>query len=309
MAALSEAVQGPHAAHSGNVPLLNTDGFRNVTGSSSQTGRAAMQRKRRGPKMCNCKESKDQSAGTDEDSGEGAGDGTDKKPFQSEPKIRYPNYSDPNDETPTEICDKCNHHKKPPRGKKLAWRGSAGSWMYVPNSASEEDPPEEEVEHEETPASGRAPRTPSRSPTHQPSHQMLGGIPTPLSDSGPSAKRRAGVRLAGSNNKRSRLSDVSPTRSSIRLLRRPQHLGEYWSCSEERWSAMTLEEKEHLSHISRIEETEDGERAGYACRPCASAGLICMVYAEDARDEYQPDGHACGFCRATAQCCVFGGCR
>ena len=72
---------------------------------------------------------------------------------------------------------------------------------------------------------------------------------------------------------------------------------------------MTLEEKEHLSHISRIEETDDGERATFGCRSCASAGLVCLVYAEDARDEYQPDGHACGFCRAIAQPCVFGGRR
>lgn len=245
--------------------------------------------------MCNCKESKDKSGG----SGEGNGSGTDKKPFTSEPKVRYPSYSDDADEeVPAEVCDLCDGHKKPPRGKELAWRGMFGSWMIVPDTAPEEDPPEEELGHEEQ---GDAPRTPEGSPTHR----TIGGIPTPLSEDPPTPKRKRG-RPRGSTNKRPRPRSESPTGPP---LRRPKQLGEYWSYTPAQWATLRVEEKRHWSHVGRIEETDDGERAARSCRSCGSAEQDCMVYTDAAKWIYDPEGHACTFCRSTYQPCVFGGRR
>ena len=245
--------------------------------------------------MCNCKESKDESEGA----GDGGGSEKDKKPFQSEPKINYPSYDESaEEEAPAEVCDKCRGHKKPPRGKKLAWRGMFGSWMYVPNSAPEEDPPEEEFDYRET---EDAPRAPEVSPTHR----MIGGIPTPLSGDPPTAKRKRG-RPRGSTNQGRRPRSESPTGLQ---LRRPRHLGEYWSWSAEQWAALSLEDKHHWSHVRRIEETDDGERAARSCNSCASAEQNCMVYTDAAKSIYDPEGHACTFYRSTHQPCVFGGRR
>jgi hypothetical protein len=163
--------------------------------------------------------------------------------------------------------------------------------MYVPNSAPEEDPPEEELDYED------APRTPEGSPTHR----TIGGIPTPLSEHPSTAKRKR-----GSTNKRPRLRSESPTGPS---LRRPKHVDEYWSCSPEHWASLSLEAKQHWSHVGRIEETDDGELAGRSCNSCTSAEQTCMVYTDAGKSIYDPEGHACTFCRSTYQPCVFGGRR
>lgn len=42
------------------------------------------------------------------------------------------------------ICGRCNKLSRPPRGKKISWRQSAGSWMFVNKWAREELPPFEE---------------------------------------------------------------------------------------------------------------------------------------------------------------------
>lgn len=42
------------------------------------------------------------------------------------------------------VCGRCNKLSKPPRGKKISWRQSAGSWMYVNKWAREELPPFED---------------------------------------------------------------------------------------------------------------------------------------------------------------------
>jgi hypothetical protein len=304
IAALSEPVPRLPGAHA-PTPLLNTNGFLNVAGPSAQTGEISNTRcrkKKKQPKMCHCKESGDQSGGVDGSSGEGEG----KKPFQNEPEVQYPSYpDDQEEEIPAEVCVNCNGHKKPPRGKKLAWRGMSGSWMYVSKSAPEEDPPEEELEHEEMAAADDTPKTPRGSPGPQPTHQTLNGIPTPLSEDRPIAKRKRG-RPKGSLNKRPRPRSESPARP---LLRRPRYLNEYWSCSPEEWSTLSLEGKHHWSHVGRIEETDDGERAARRCNSCESADQICMVYTDAAKSIYEPDGHACTFCRSTYQPCVFGGRR
>jgi len=254
--------------------------------------------------MCKCKEQEDQSGGAGE--GEGGGSDGDKKPFQSEPKVRYPSYSeDADDEIPSEKCDQCNGHKKPPRGKKLAWRGMFGSWMIVPNSAPEEDPPEEELDHSEHAATNDALRTPSGSPGPHTTHQTIGGIPTPLTRDPPTAKRKRG-RPPGSTNKRPRPRSESPTRL---LPRRPKHVGEYWSCTAQQWADLSLESRHHWSHVGRIEETDDGERAGRSCNSCVIAERVCMVYTDAAKSIYDPEGHACTFCRSTLQACLFGGRR
>ena len=246
--------------------------------------------------MCNCKESKDKSGGEGKDGGSGSG--SSKKPFQNEPKINYPSYNeDAEEDVPAEVCDKCNGHKKAPRGKKIAWRGMFGSWMYVPNSAPEEDPPEE-LEHGEI---EDAPRTPERSPTHR----IIDGIPTPLSVDPPTAKCKRG-RPRGSTNKRARPRSESPTGSR---LRRPRYIGEYWSWPAQQWAALSLEDKHHWSHVGRIGETDDGERAARSCNSCASAEQTCMVYTDAAKSIYDPEGHACTFCRSTHQPCVFDGRR
>jgi hypothetical protein len=191
IAALSEPVRGLHVHPT--TPLLNTNGYLNINGPSGQTGRRGRKKK---PRMCNCKESKEQSGGD----GEGGGSGDGKKPFTSGPKVRYPSYSaETEEEVPAEKCDKCNGHKKPPRGKKLAWRGMFGSWMIVPSSALEEDPPEGECDQGEQPATHDIPRTPSGSPDHQATHQLVGGIPTPLTEDRPAARRRRG-RPRGNTN-------------------------------------------------------------------------------------------------------------
>jgi hypothetical protein len=293
IAALSEPVRGPYAHPT--TPLLNTNGYLNVAGSSAGAGRSGKKKK---PKMCNCKEMKDQSGGE----GEGRGSKEGKKPFTSEPKVRYPSYSeDVEEEVPAEKCDKCNGHKKPPRGKKLAWRGTFGSWMVVPNSAPEEDPPEEELDHGEQ----LAPRTPSGSSVPQITRHTIGGTPTPLSEDRPTPKRKRG-RPEGSTNKRPRPRSESPTRP---LPRRPKRLNEYWSCTAEQWAALSLEAKHHWSHVGRIEETDDGERAVRSCNSCMTAEQTCMVYTDAAKWIYDPEGHACTFCRSTHQPCVFGGHR
>jgi hypothetical protein len=122
IAALSEPVRGPHTHLT--TPLLNTNGFLNFAAPASQTGVTRRRKKKKQPRMCNCKESKDESKGA----GDGGGSEKDKKPFQSEPKINYPSYDEnAEEEVPAEVCDKCHGHKKPPRGKKLAWRGMFGS--------------------------------------------------------------------------------------------------------------------------------------------------------------------------------------
>jgi len=264
IAALSEPIRRPHAAHP-PTPLLNTDGYLNVAGPAAQVGEpvnARRRKKKKQPKMCHCKEPGSQSGGAGDGGGggEGGGEGTGEKPFQSEPKVRYPSYpDDQEDAIPTEVCGNCHGHKKPPKGKKIAWRGIFGSWMYVPNSSPEEDPPEEELQHEDA-----APRTPRGSPDPPPTHDTLGGIPTPLSEEMPTTKRKRGRPKGSLNkNKRPRPRSQSPTRPP---LRRPQHLNEYWSCSLEQWNALSLEGKHHWSHVGRIKETDNGERAARHCR-------------------------------------------
>jgi hypothetical protein len=297
IAALSEPVRGLHVHPT--TPLLNTNGYLNINGPSGQTGRRGRKKK---PRMCNCKESKEQSGGD----GEGGGSGDGKKPFTSGPKVRYPSYSaETEEEVPAEKCDKCNGHKKPPRGKKLAWRGMFGSWMIVPSSALEEDPPEGECDQGEQPATHDIPRTPSGSPDSQATHQLVGGIPTPLTEDRPAARRRRG-RPRGNTNTRLRPRSESPTRPRPR---RPRQLGEYWSHTTEQWATLPLEDKHRWSHIGRIEETDDGERAVRSCNSCMTAGQSCMVYTDAAKSIYDPEGHACTFCRSTYQPCVFGGRR
>lgn len=113
------------------VRLLRTNTFFNV--ANAQNGRA---NRRKGPKMCRC--GKDQSKA--------------KKPPQGEVEIiEPPEEEDKNAEVDAKVCDKCNRYKKPLNGKKLAWRSASGSWMSVPNSAPDEEPPESELENGEPP--------------------------------------------------------------------------------------------------------------------------------------------------------------
>jgi hypothetical protein len=176
-----------------------------------------------------------------------------------------------------------------------------GPWMIVPNSAPEEDPPEEEVDHGEQ----LEPRTPSGSPGPHTTYHPIGGIPTPLTEDRPTAKRKRG-QPEGSTNERPRPPSESPQRP---LPRRPERLSEYWSCTAEQWATLSLEARHHWSHVGRIEETDDGEPAVRSCNSCMTAEHTCMVYTDAAKSIYDPEGHACTFCRSTYQPCVFGGRR
>lgn len=67
------------------------------------------------------------------------------------------------DETVAKTCGKCKMYKKPPRGKKFAWRERKGKWMYVHQDAPEDPEPDadgddEEVQSSVSPVQGSQPR-------------------------------------------------------------------------------------------------------------------------------------------------------
>ena len=49
-------------------------------------------------------------------------------------------------ETTVRLCGHCQQVKKPPRGKKLAWRNETGRWMYVHQDAPDSDDADQEVD-------------------------------------------------------------------------------------------------------------------------------------------------------------------
>ena len=84
------------------------------------------------------------------------------------------------------------------------------------------------------------------------------------------------------------------------LLRRPTALGKPWSRTEAQWAEYSVGRKKQLSHIGRIYETEEGERADPACKQCAEQGEdVCMVYTSAAREKHHPNqdrGLKCARC-------------
>jgi hypothetical protein len=172
------------------------------------------------------------------------------KPFSSGPKGRYPSYWGHADgEVPAEVCGQCNGHKKSPKGNRLAWRGIFGSWMVIPKAAPIEDPPEEELDHGEQPATEHATKTENGPPGSQATHQTIGGIPTPLAEDWPTAKRKQG-RPRSSTNIRSRPRSESPTGPPLRC---PRHLGEYWGCTAEQRASLSLEGKHGLHRRCEVD--------------------------------------------------------
>ena len=52
-------------------------------------------------------------------------------------------------ESSAKTCTKCKQLKKPPRGKKIAWRERRNKWMYVHKDAPDEERPAEEQDDDE----------------------------------------------------------------------------------------------------------------------------------------------------------------
>jgi hypothetical protein len=155
----------------------------------------AAPRKKRRPKMCRCGDPGHQKPST-------------KKPFTGPVKTRYPSEQEKPQEKPSgKVCDKCDGFKKPPRGKKLAWRQAFGSWITVTLTAPEEDPPEDELDDEEEAPDNELPRHQYRTLTPLPSHAAFSGIPTPPSERSASGKRQTDEAQPDAVTKKSRPSN------------------------------------------------------------------------------------------------------
>lgn len=87
------------------------------------------------------------------------------------------------------------------------------------------------------------------------------------------------------------------------VYRRPEQVDRYYSIPLEAWPSRLPKRQRALSHVGRIEEG-DGVPAAAACLRCRTKGLVCLVYAEAARERYHSrGGHACSQCLFAGRPC------
>ncbi|KAK5114055.1 hypothetical protein LTR85_010361 [Meristemomyces frigidus] len=103
---------------------------------------------------------------------------------------------------------------------------------------------------------------------------------------------------------------INPGSRAPVKVRRPTGSGTYYSYTTTKaaWAAMDWKRQGVLSHMGRIEETDEGMVATEVCSGCKDNSCDkCMIYTEEARLKYfsYRAGFGCAHCRFSGRGCSF----